>query len=496
LRLAGPADGPETLDPAFARDLSTFFIIRQIFRGLTRFDENLQPVPELAERIEVSSDGLEYTFYLRPDAKFHDGRTVTADDVTFSLRRALDPATAGGDVSLLGGPTFLSDIEGAEDLMAGRTDELRGVTAVDASTVRIRLSSPRSTFLMKLASAPASIVDRAEAERGGDWWRTPNGTGPFRVAEWTPNERLVLARFNDFFGGHPYLNQIVFRLGPSALQPFNLYEADEIDLTGISTGSIDRVLSPESGLSDEVTVTPLFNIDYLAFRTDEPPMDDPHIRRAVQLAFPRHKMAEATYNGYVKPANGVIPDGMLGVDWPADMLEYDLESARAEIAQSVYGAADKVPPIRIYSSGYAGAIAFRDVLQRDLGLQVEVIDVQWADYVNGLARREYPAYELYWGADYPDPESILLVLFGSGRPDNYIDYSNPAFDDVLAEAAEEQDPERRIELYRQAQQILLDDLVVIPLYFDVSYMLAKPWVKGLQITPMGVLGLESVWLER
>lgn len=495
LRLAGPIDGPETLDPAFARDLSTAFIARQVFRGLTKFDANLRPVPELASRIEISADGLEYTFTLRENATFQDGRRITADDVLFSLQRALDPATAGGDASLLGGPTFLSDIEGAAQVIAGETHTLSGVTAVNASTVRIRLSAPRSTFLMKLASVPASIVDRNDVERGGDWWRTPNGSGPFRVAEWTPGSQLVLARYEGYVGGSPPLQRIEFRLGPSAAQPFNLYEADQVDLTGVDVTAIDRVLSPESGFSDEVTVTPLFNVDYIAFRTDVEPMSDPHIRRAIQLGFPRQKIAEVTYNGYVVPAKGLIPDGMLGVTWSGQLPDYDLDAAKEEIVKSSYGSPERVPPLRIYSSGYAGAEALRDTVQRDLGLRVEVINVEWGDYVEGLARRLYPAYELYWGADYPDPESLLLILFGTGRADNYVDYSNERFDALLEAAAAEQDISKRIELYRTAQQVLLDDQVVIPLYFDVSYTLAKPWVKGLVVTPLGILGLERVWLE-
>jgi ABC-type oligopeptide transport system substrate-binding subunit len=134
-------------------------------------------------------------------------------------------------------------------------------------------------------------------------------------------------------------------------------------------------------------------------------------------------------------------------------------------------------------------------VQRDLGLTVEIVNVDWPEFVLGLSRREYPAYELYWGADYPDPESLLLVLFGAGRADNYVDYRNGGFDDLLREAAAEPDVAKRADLYLRAQQILLDDQVVIPLYFDVAYTLAKPAVKGLQVTPLGILGLEPVWLE-
>jgi oligopeptide transport system substrate-binding protein len=495
LRLAGPVDGPESLDPAFSRDLSSAFMVRQIFRGLTRFGSDLQPVPELARRIEISPDGLDYTFELRESATFQDGTPITADDVVTSLTRALDPATADGDVSLLGGPTFLSDIDGAADVISGQTSQLWGLQAIDERTVHIRLTSPRSTFLMKLASAPASIVDPRDVSRGGDWWRTPNGSGPFRIAEWKPDDHMTLVRFDGYFGGAAPLARVEIRLGANALQPFNLYEAGQVDVTGVDVTAVDRVMAAESGFADQVTVMPLFAVDYIAFRTDTPPFDDPAIRRAIQLGFPRDKIADVTYDGYVSRATGIIPNGMLGVDWPAATLPYDLQAARRAIAESKYGSADNVPPIRIYVSGYAGAQALRDTLEQDLGLKIEVIDVDWSEFVLGLSRRDYPAYELYWGADYPDPESLLLILFGSGRADNYVDYHNAAFDDLLAQAAGEQDPTKRIDIYRQAQQLLIDDQVILPLYYDVAYTLAKPTVKGLIVTPLGILGLETVWLE-
>lgn len=496
LRLAGPADGPESLDPARSRDLASAFLIRLSFRGLTRLDGDLQPVPELAERIEISADGLTYTFLLRDGVSFHDGLAIEASDVVASLTRALSPSTANGEIARLGGPTFLSDIDGAGEVMSGAAAELRGVEALDERTVRIRLSAPRSTFLMKLASAPASIVDAEQTISDPDWWRHPNGSGPFAVRTWEPNEQLTLERFEGFFAGPPPLKRIDVLLGANALQSFNLYQAGEIDVDSVGVNVLDRVLAPESGMRDEVVVTPLFAVDYLAFRTDVEPMDDPMIRQAIQLGFPRAKVADVSYEGYVEPATGLIPNGMLGRDWTADMLPYDLEAARQAVAQSRYGAAENVPPIRIYAAGGDVSESFRDVLQADLGLTIEVIAIDWNEFMGGLARREYSAYELYWSADYPDPETFLWTLFGTGRADNYIGYSNPAFDDLLSQAAAEQDPERRGDLHAQAQQVLLDDNMLIPIYFDVSYSVTKPYVKGLDVTPLGILRLETVWLER
>lgn len=496
LRLTGPSQGPATLDPAFSRDLSSAFLIRQLFRGLTRLDRDLNPVPELADRIEISPDGLTYRFSLRADATFQNGRPVDADDVVFSLTRAVNPATAAGDITQLGGPTFLSDIAGYDALIAGESDSLSGIVALDAATVEITLAAPRSTFLMKLASAPASIVDPDEVAAGGDWWREPNGSGPFSIAEWTPNELMVLEPYADFFAGAPSLERVEIRLGANALQSFNLYQAGQIDVDSVSVNGLDRVIADENGLANELTVTPLFAVDYIALRTDRAPLDDPLIRKALQLAFPREKIAEVTYDGHLEAADGMIPTGMLGQDWPVQWPEYDLEAAKQAIADSRYGSAENVPPIQIYISGYAGAEAVRDSLEASLGLQIEVIDVDWNDFVDGLSNQAYPAHELYWGADYPDPESFLWTLFGSGRPDNYIGYDNPRLNQLLAEASTEQDPEARALLYAQAQQVLIDDAVILPLYYDVSYTLQKPYVRGLELTALGILRLDSVWLER
>ena len=160
LRLAGTTIDPAPLDPAFARDVNAAFMTRQVYRGLMRFDDSLQPVPELASRVEISADGLTYLFHLRDDALFADGSPITADDVVFSLTRALNPATAAELGIALAGPSYLNDILGADALVRGETTELEGVRALDERTVEIRLKAPRATFLMKLASSPAAIVDQ------------------------------------------------------------------------------------------------------------------------------------------------------------------------------------------------------------------------------------------------------------------------------------------------------------------------------------------------
>lgn len=494
-RMAGSIDDPVSLDPARARDLSTAFLVRQLFRGLTRLNDELTAEPELAERIEISPDGRIYTFTLRPDITFHNGDPITADDVVFSLTRALTPATTGGNAALLAGPTYLSDILGAGDVLSGASDTLTGVRALDERTVEIELVEPNSSFLTKLASPAVAVVDRNDVTRA-EWWRSPNGSGPFRITEWTPGERLRFGRFDAFFAGPPPLAEINILLGPGASQPFNLYQAGSIDTTGLPILSAERALDPESELADEVTVAPVLATGFIALRSDVEPLDDPHVRRAILLAFPRHQIAEATFSGLLSPADGLVPPGMLGREWPVDAAPYDLEAAKEELAQSRYGSAEAAPPIEIYTAGSVGSEALRDVLEADLGLQVDVIQIDWPEFNIGLTERGYPAYELLWGADYPDPETFLWSLFGSDSPDNYSDYANPAYDALLAEAALTLDEDERAEFYDQAQDVLADDNVLIPLYHETRYTLAKPAVHGLTVTPLGILYLDDVWMEQ
>lgn len=491
LRLAGPVQEPGSLDPALARDLSTTFLLRQVFRGLVRFDDTLTPVPELAESIAPSKDGLTYRAVLRAGARFHDGRPVEAEDVCESLSRALRPATAGGSATALPGATFIGDIEGAADVLAGTAEMLSGVTLVDARTVDITLTRPSATFLMKLASVPAAIVDRHQA---GNGWNAPNGSGPFRVASWRPGEVIELDAADEWWNGPPAVRSVSIRTGPSASQPLNLYQAGEIDLVAeVPPDQAPLVADAASGIEvGSLIRTDLFAVAYIAFGNVEPPLDDLAVRQAIRLAFPAGNIARAMFNGTVRETSGLIPDGMLGRTWAQPPHAVDVDAAREALARSRYGSADRVPPIAIYGADIAPLEALRDAVRESLGLHIEAVSLAWPDFLAGLSQRRFPAYTLYWGVDYPDPENLLWTLFGSDSPENYTGYRNVAFDAVLTDARATFDPDRRAAIYAEAHCLLLEDVGVIPLYFDRQTTLARPGLGGPRVTPMGIMSLETI----
>jgi ABC-type oligopeptide transport system substrate-binding subunit len=421
---------------------------------------------------------------------------VTADDVVFSLTRALNPATAGGQAALLSGPTFLDSILGAPELLSGEAETLEGVRSLDMRTVEIRLGRPDAAFTMKLAAAATTIVDPADVANGSEWWRKPNGTGPFRIESWETGKRLALVRSRSFVDGAPSLERIEMPLGPNAYGAFNLYQSDRVEVTSIGSTDVDRVTAPESSLASELVRTDLFSTEFIAFRTDVAPLDDPIVRRAIAMTFPRDKIANVMFGGHVNVAEGLVPNGMLGSDWPVDTIPYDPEAAKALFATSKYAAEPDLPSILIYSGGNNSVAALREEVEKHLGLQIESVVVQSEELFDGLALRQYPAFALYWGADYPDPSTFLQSLFAGGSSDNYTDYANPDYDALLEEAAAELDPARRADIYLRAQQLLIDDAVVIPTFHDVGYFLVKPWVRGLEYTALGLLQLETIWLEQ
>lgn len=493
MRLAGPVQQPASLDPALARDLSTNFLVRQMFRGLVGFDADLLPIPELVDSIVISDDGLTYRVTLRPSARFHDGRSVEAEDVRESLSRALRPATAGGSVAALPGPTYLRDIEGSEDVLAGAAAMLAGVVVLDARTVEITLSNPSATFLMKLGSVPASIVDRHQAIAGYRW-NAPNGSGPFRLISWAPGESMMLAAAESWWKGPPAVPTVAIRIGASASQPLNLYQAGEIDLVDeVPPDQVSLVADPASGIEvGELIQTDLFAVSYIAFGNAEPPLDDLNVRRAIKLVFPAANIARAMFNGTVREAYGLIPDGMLRITWHEPASPVNVAGAKDALARSRYRTAEQVPPIAVYGADVTPLEALRDTVGEALGLRIDVVSVNWPDFLDGLAARRFPAYALYWGVDYPDPENLLWTLFGSDSPENYTGYTNPEFDQAMINARTTLDRGQRAAIYADAQRMLLDDVAVIPLYFDRQTTLVRPGINGLDVTPMGILGLETI----
>ncbi|MCO5193994.1 MAG: peptide ABC transporter substrate-binding protein [Anaerolineae bacterium] len=469
---------PNGLDPATTHS-GAGGPIGHIFSGLVTLDTDLQVQPELAAGWTVSDDGTVYTFALHPDARFHDGRPVSADDVIFSWERALNPET-GSDTAL----TYLGDIVGAKALADGMADSLSGVRALNDKTLEVTIDAPKPYFLAKLTFPTAYLVDRKNVT-DPDWEHSPNGTGPFRLIRWEDDTVLLLERSDVYYRQPAAVEHVVYLLGAGL--PLSMYERGEIDLVGIGGSDLERVRDPNEPLSADLHTIPSFCTTYIGLNTSLPPLDDVRVRQALSYAVDRERLVEGLYKNNALVADGILPPGMPGYG-DIDGYEYDPERARALLREAGY---EQLPPLVWSSAGYdtAGAIesAVISMWEETLGADITVELIDPYAYLEELyAGNIGHFYTSGWCADYADPENFLDVLFHSDAPSNNTGFSDPEIDAALEAARVEPDPAMRMALYADIEQQLVDAAPRIMLVHGLDAVLMSPRLQGLELTPISV----------
>ncbi len=491
---------PPTLDPATTSDVTSAQYIVEIFSGLVALNQDLKIVPDLAESWDVSNDGKTYTFHIRQDAKFHDGRPVTAQDVKYSFERAADPKTRS-TVS----PLYLGDIVGFREKYTGQAKEISGVQVVDNYTLQIDITQPVTYFLSKLTHPTSYIVDKFNVESGEQpWYLHPNGTGPFKLADWQQGQQIILEKNPDYYGDiKPSLDRVEFTAGGSAM---TRYENGELDATPVSLSDIERVSDTSNPLNKELSVNPQLSTFYLVLNTRKPPFDDPKVRMAFAMAIDRTKISEIVYKNMVEPATGILPEAFPGFNASLEAIPYDPEGAKKLLAESKY--ASGLPDIVWNTVGGGGAAgsdvqAIAEMLKENLGANISIEQTDWATYlsqINGIDT-DFQMFDIGWSADYVDPQNFLEVLFSSEinglpNPQNWSGYSNPEVDKLNQQAGLEPDLEKRIQLYQQAEEMILKDVPVVPLSYNREYWLTKPYVKGNFYPPLVIERLKYISLDR
>ena len=292
---------PPTLDPALVSDTTSMGIVAEVFSGLVTLNTDLRLEPDLAESWEISSDGTVYTFKISENAKFHNGKQVTATDFKWSLERAANPQTVSPVAE-----TYLNDIVGVMDVIEGRASEITGIKVIDDRTLQITIDAPKAYFLAKLTYPTAFVVDRENVESGGQTWTDEiNGTGPFKLKEYKIGERIVLERFDNLDENAGGVDLIVMNLAGG--QSMAMYENNEIDITGVGLFDLERVLDPNEPLNRELVIAPPdFSISYIGFNTQMAPFDDVKFRQALNHAIDKKLIAEEVLSKYNKKYNGKI----------------------------------------------------------------------------------------------------------------------------------------------------------------------------------------------
>jgi ABC-type transport system substrate-binding protein len=485
---------PQSLDPAFIADEVSRAVGMNIFAGLLTTDEKGKVVGDLAEDWEVSPDGTVYTFNLRKGVLFHNGREVTAEDVAFSMKRCLDPA-AGSPVA-----HFLLDIDGAAEVLEGAAEDVRGISVVDTHRIMITLSEPRPFFLARMTTPAVWVVPREEVGEGFPAWTSgkPVGAGPFVVDEVRPGDRIILNPFNDYYGGRPALDTVEMVVVTDPSVALFMYTQGELDYTRLMPAEVVQVRE-ETELSKDLKEYPLASTFLLGLNKDKyEPFSDVRVRQAVSLALDREELCDVVWLGTRAPAAGVFAPGMPG--YVARRFEVDLERAKALLWESGYEDPSRMPQLTITApsimEGKVMAEYIAHSLQEGLGMPVGVELLEMGAFLEKLYAYDLPLVPVGWVADYLDPDAFMNSLWHSKSPYNMVRFASAEMDSILEEAARTQDEEERLSLYERAEDIALEDCSWIPLFYERSIVLVKPYVKGLRHNMMGVLPLDGVTIER
>ncbi|MBR1766740.1 MAG: ABC transporter substrate-binding protein [Bacteroidales bacterium] len=487
--------GIATLDPAFAKDQSIIWGCRQLYNGLIQLDTALQVQPCIAKRWSISPDGLDYTFILRGDVHFHNGRAVTAADFAYSFSRIVDPTVASP------GAWIFSNVE--------------HFTAIDDTTFTIHLREPFAPFLPMLGMVYCSVVPREEVERYGKDFRShPCGTGPFRFQYWKEGVKLVLRKNTDYFERDedgtplPYLDAVAVTFIVDRHTVFLEFAKGNLDfMNSLDASYKDEILTLDGQLKEkyagriDMESTPYLNTEYLGFDMENANsiLHDRRLRQAISCGFDRKKMMRFLRNNIGAPGlGGFIPRGLPG--YSDCGYDYNPERAKRLLAEAGYPNGEGLPKFKLSTT--ANYLDLCKYIQQQLGLLG--LDIQ-VDVNPPAALREQMAqgksewFRGSWVADYPDAENYLSLFYGPNRTPagpNYTRYDNPQVTKLYSQARSCTNTEERIRLYQTIDSLVMTDAPVMVLYYDQILHFTHKNVHGLRSNAMNNLDLRYVRVVR
>lgn len=477
----GNGGDPGSLDPALAEDLHAFNVLLDLYEGLLTVAADGSVVPGVAELWTVSPDGREYRFQLRPDARWTNGARVVAQHFVHGFRHAVQPASRSPNAFLLAPVLNFQPVLDGE-----QPPEALGIRAEGDDRVVIELAQPAAWFPTVLTMAialprlPGIHDDPASFSVPARFV----GNGPYRLDEWSPGGAIRLRRSATFHAAQSVIfDSVQFVPATDPAAEFKLYRTGLLDVT--ATIPPPEFAALQQDRPDEVQVAPGLGLYYLAFDLSEPPFDDPQLRRALSLAIDRERLVGILGRGELA-AFGLVPPGVRSHEpflpaWSTEDRAAREQRAREALAASAYRAA-AWPLIRLaYDAGDVHqkvALAIRSMWQEVLGLEVSLQQMEWKAYLDMRGdRAAWQVMRFVWVGDYDDA-STFTDLFVSGGAQNLPGYANPRYDELVAQAAARgDDPERR-RLLNSAEQVLLEDHAIAPLYFMTNKHLVSGRITG------------------
>jgi oligopeptide transport system substrate-binding protein len=490
---------PETIDPALQTGHPDATIVIQLFEGLTSFDpKTLEPIPGAAEKWDISADGYVYTFNLRRDAKWSDGKPVTAKDFQYTFTRLLDPKTAAR-YAYQG-----YYIKNGEKFNKGtiKDSSQLGLEVVDDHTLKITLESPTPYFLSLLYHTSLYPVRQDIVEKfGTDWTRVDNivGNGPFVLKEWNIQKQMVMTP-NPYYWDAQNVKprKLIFYPIENTLTGYKMYQANQIMFTTPAPLSeIDKLIESKD---PELTIAPLFSAYYYSINTTLPALKNKKIRQALSLAIDRDKIVNRILKAGQIPAWTFVPPGIEKYVSPEPgYTKIDVPLAKKLLAEGLAEEGLKEFPETklLYNTSEAHkklALAVTDMWRENLGLNIVPFNQEWKVYLKSESNMDYQIARKGWVGDYLDPNTFL-DMFLTGGGNNNTGWSNTRYDSLIKNAAKEQDSGKRFKLLQEAEAILIDDQPIIPIYFYVYEFLKKPYLKGLYGNALELHNFKYVYVD-
>ncbi len=478
-----PTD-PESLDQHKARSIQAADVLRDIGEGLVAYSPTGELVPAAAERWELSADGLTYTFYLRPEARWSNGDAVTAAHFVFAIRRLVAPATAAFYADML------AHVVNAADVVAGEKPvDVLGVEATDDLTFVLRLARP-TPYLLSLLTHPSTFpLHPGSVEEHGDGFARPGNllsNGAFVLNAWVPGSILSLRRNERYWNNaNTALDGVNYHVVVQDAAELNRYRAGELHIT--STVPPDNFAELKMQFGDELHVAPYLGLYYYGFNLLKPPFkDNPRLRQALSMAVDREKLAVKIIGRGEAPAFSWVPPGVDSYEPTVFGFESLTREERENLARRLYKEAgySEQKPLRVevrYNTSDTNkkiAVAIQSMWRDVLGVEATLVNEEFQVLLANMRDAEVTQiFRSSWMGDYNDAHTFLSVL-QAGNATNMTRYANDEYESLMQRAADQVDPDRRRLFLEEAERVMLADHPVIPLYFYVSKHLIKPEVRG------------------
>lgn len=498
---------PVCIEPLDLEESEGVQVGQALFDALACYDPLTGDLmPAAAESWEANEDATVWTFHLKKDAKFHDGSSVKAQDFVYAWNRLSNPENKS-NVSW-----HLEAVQGWAEMQEGTATEL-GIKAVDDYTFEVTLAYSYADFEFVVGNPTLGPVPQAVIESVGQdaFAEAPVGNGPFMMApdtKWEHNQRISLVKFDDYYGEKPNIDGIDYMIYVDPAAAFLEFEAGNLDFTSIPSGQIESTRAKYGDTDDGYTGNPgkqtylgaELAIYYADFNLNDELMSNKDIRKAISLGINRQTICDVAMEGTRVPSDNFVPPGVAGYEvgaWPYS--KYDLEAAKAALADAGYPNGEGLPEITLSCNSGGGHEDIWTLVQADLealGFTVKQEYTEWAAYLEKLQADEYQIGRMGWIADYPIFDNFMFSVFYSESANNYANYNNPEVDTMMREARATTDTDERIAKWQEINRIIAEDIPALPIMAYRHGRVCSDRVNNLVFSAMGLLDFTHCWITK